>query len=92
MRARTYGFDLRHAEQDRYESFEFRAKGALGKVRAARGGGPEAPKQTHMSYRLGGPPVIVTIRDNKDYNRVLVYSYYSTITGWGVLLRYRLKS
>ena len=31
--------------------------------------------------------VIVTIRDNKDYIRVLLYSYYTTITGWGVLLR-----
>ena len=28
-------------------------------------------------------PVIVTIRDNKDYIRVLVYSSYITITGWG---------
>ena len=37
---------------------------------------------------LGGPPhpVIVTIRDNKDYIRVFLYSYYMTITGWGVLL------
>ena len=33
-------------------------------------------------------PVIVTIRDNRDYIRVLVCSYYTTITGWGVLLRY----
>ena len=32
-------------------------------------------------------PVIVIIRDNKDYIRVLVYSHYTTITGWGVLLR-----
>ena len=30
--------------------------------------------------------MIVTIRDNKDYIRVLFYSYYTTITGWGVLL------
>ena len=34
-------------------------------------------------------PVIVTIRDNRDYLRVLLYSYYTTITGWGVLLRLR---
>ena len=27
--------------------------------------------------------VIVTIRDKKDYIRVLLYSYYTTITGWG---------
>ena len=32
-------------------------------------------------------PVIVIIRDNRDYIRVLLYSYYTTITGWGVLLR-----
>ena len=33
-------------------------------------------------YNLGGPPnpVIVTIRDNRDYIRVLLYSYYTTIT------------
>ena len=29
---------------------------------------------------------MVTIRDNKDYIRVLLYSYYTTITGWAVLL------
>ena len=36
-------------------------------------------------YPLGGPPhpVIVTIRDNRDYIRVLLYSYYTTITGVG---------
>ena len=32
------------------------------------------------------PTVIVTIRDNRDYSRVLLYSYYTTITGWGALL------
>ena len=32
-------------------------------------------------------PVIVTVRDNKDYIRVLLCSYYTTITGVGVLLR-----
>ena len=44
-----------------------------------------------VSYKLGGPPhpVIVTIRDNRDYIRVLLYSYYTTVTGWGVLLTYR---
>ena len=38
--------------------------------------------------KLGGPlhPVIVTVRDNKDHIRVLLNSYYSTITGWGLLL------
>ena len=33
-------------------------------------------------------PVIVTRRHDKDYIRVLFYSYYTTITGWGVLLMY----
>ena len=34
-------------------------------------------------------PVIVTIKDNEDYIRVLLYSNYTTITGWGgVVLRY----
>ena len=28
-------------------------------------------------------PVIVTIRDSKDYNKVLLYSYYATIRGGG---------
>ena len=28
-------------------------------------------------------PVIATIRDNRDYIKVLLYSYYATITGWG---------
>ena len=32
-------------------------------------------------------PVIVTIRENRDYIRVLLDSYYTTISGWGVLLR-----
>ena len=29
----------------------------------------------------------MTIRDNKDYIRVLVSCYYTTITGWGFLLK-----
>ena len=29
---------------------------------------------------------MATIRDNSDYSRVFLYSYYTTITGWGVLL------
>ena len=39
-------------------------------------------------FRWTPHPVIVTIMDNKDYIGVLLYSYYSTVTGWGVLLRY----
>ena len=30
--------------------------------------------------------------DNKDYIRVFFYSYYTTITGWGVLLSYHSLS
>ena len=30
-------------------------------------------------------PVIVTLRDNKDCTRVLLYFYHSTIAGWEVL-------
>ena len=33
--------------------------------------------------------MIVTTGDNRDYFRVLLYSYYTTITRWGVLLRKR---
>ena len=39
-----------------------------------------------ISVRWTPHPEMVTIRDNKDYIRVLLYSYYATITGWGVLL------
>ena len=28
----------------------------------------------------------MTVRDNRDFIRVLLYSYHTTITGWGVLL------
>ena len=37
-------------------------------------------------YRGTRHPVTVTIRDSRDYIRVLLYSYYTTITGGGVLL------
>ena len=33
------------------------------------------------SFRWTPHPVIVTIRDNRDYIRVLLYFYYTTITG-----------
>ena len=33
----------------------------------------------------------MTERDNEEYFRVLLDSYYTTITGWGVLLRYPLE-
>ena len=32
--------------------------------------------------------VVLTIGDIRDYIRVLLYSNYTTITGWGVLLRH----
>ena len=32
-------------------------------------------------------PVIVTLRDNKEGFRVLVHSYYTATTGWGVPLK-----
>ena len=41
-----------------------------------------------ISLRWTPHPVIVTIGDNRAYIRVLLYSCYTTITGWGVLLRY----
>ena len=34
-------------------------------------------------FRWTPHPVIVTIRDTRDYIGVLLYSYYTTITGWG---------
>ena len=34
----------------------------------------------------------MTIGDNRDYIRVLLYSYYTPITGWGVLLRNSVSS
>ena len=39
-------------------------------------------------FRRTPHAVIVTTRDKEDYIRVLYYSYYTTITGWGVLQRY----
>ena len=36
-------------------------------------------------------PVIVAIWDNKDYIRVLFYSYYPTVTGWAVLPEFRVQ-
>ena len=45
---------------------------------------------SEQQYRLGEPPhpVIVIIRDNRDFMRVLLYSHYTTTTGWVVLLKY----
>ena len=41
-----------------------------------------------ISFRWTRHPVIVSIRDNRDYIRVLLYSHYTTFTGWGILLKY----
>ena len=50
------------------------------------------PENVRLTARLKGTdirwtphPVIVTIMDYKDHIRVLLYSYYTMITGWGVL-------
>ena len=45
-----------------------------------------------LSIRWTPHPVIVTIRDTRDDIGVLLYSYYTTITGWGVLLSYQVRS
>ena len=50
----------------------------------AQGLGFRAPGPGGLGvYRWTPHPVMVTIMDNKDYIRVLLYSYYTTITGWG---------
>ena len=47
-------------------------------------------KSCWLCVRRTPHPVIVTIRDTSNYIRVLLYSYYTTITGWGVHLSYVL--
>ena len=42
--------------------------------------------QTLRFLRWTPHPVIVTIMDDKEYIRVLLYSHFTIITGWGVLL------
>ena len=42
-----------------------------------------AGKHTLLCLRWTPHPVIVTIRDNRDYIKVLLYSYYTTIAGGG---------
>ena len=34
---------------------------------------------------------MVTVGDTRNCIRVLLYSYYTTIAGWGILLRITLK-
>ena len=43
-----------------------------------------------VNFRWTPHPVIVTIRNSGGYIRVLLYSYYTTIPGSGVLLRYNV--
>ena len=44
--------------------------------------------KTRLLVSWTAHPVIVTIGDTRDHIRVLLYSYYTAITGWGVLLSY----
>ena len=46
----------------------------------------KACKAERYSLRWTPHPVIVTIRDHKGCIRALLYSYFTTITGLGVLL------
>ena len=39
-----------------------------------------------LHIRWTPQPVIVIIRDHKDYIKDLLHSYYATISGWGVRL------
>ena len=43
-------------------------------------------EHSHCCGYLSWTPRPVPITDNKDYIRVLLYSHYTTITGWGFLL------
>ena len=49
------------------------------------------PRLCLLLFRRTPQPVIVTIRDERDYIRALLYSCYTTITRWGVLLSYSSK-
>ena len=49
-------------------------------------GHPGFRASTVFWFRWTPQPVIVTIRDHGYDTGVLLYSYYTTITGWGVLL------
>ena len=46
---------------------------------------PQAMQHLSQYVRWTPHPVIVTTRDNVDYIRALLYSCYTTITGWGVI-------
>ena len=46
----------------------------------------QASIAAHTCLRRTPHPVIVTIRDSSNYIWVLLYSYYTTLTEWGVLL------
>ena len=43
-------------------------------------------EHSHCCGYLSWTPRPVPITDNKDYIRVLLYSHYTNITGWGFLL------
>ena len=56
----------------------------LGKGLQKRGYSYESKAELEREpWRWTPHPVIVSIGDNRDYLRVLLYSYYTTITGWG---------
>ena len=40
-----------------------------------------------LLFRVWGLGVIMAVRDNKDYEGVLLCTYCTTITGWVVLLK-----
>ena len=52
--------------------------------------GKESGNYCSIWFRWTPHPVIVTIMDNEDCIRVLLYSHYTTITGWGVHLMHRI--
>ena len=84
------GYALRFAEDD---LFSIRANSSClsAMVRGMATEHSTQRAQYPVYLRRTPHPVIVTIRDNQDYIRVLLHSYYTTITGWGVLLRYTLN-
>ena len=53
--------------------------------------GEVRPVPKHVFSGLGFIGLIGFIRDSSNYIRVLLYSYYTTITVWGVLLKIGLK-
>ena len=57
-------------------------------LRSCQDGPGQGAVSRALLIRWTPHPVIVTIGDNRDFIRVLLYYYCTTITGWGVLLSY----